>query len=84
LLLPLDGRGGGLVATRLRLADSAVRRIQDEVEQDIYEEVDEREYESRQAGDRQEAHDFIEDDGTETERQHPPPSPWPFAVIQGP
>ena len=29
----------------------------------VYEEVDEREFESRQAGDRQMAQDFIEDDG---------------------
>ena len=74
-LLPLEGRGGGLVATRLHVADSAARHVQDEVEQDIYEEVDEREYESRQAGDRQEAQDFIEDDGTQPKRQHTPPSP---------
>ena len=39
-------------------------RFQDETEADIYEEVDEREYESRLAGDRQQAQDFIEDDGT--------------------
>ena len=54
--------------------NSTARRIQDEVEQDIYEEVDEREYEARQAGDRQEAQDFIEDDGTEPEDHHPLPS----------
>jgi hypothetical protein len=35
-----------------------------EEEASVYEEVDEREYEKRQAGDRQMAHDFIEDDGT--------------------
>ena len=37
-------------------------------EADVYEEVDEREFESRTAGDRQQAHDFIEDDGAS-----PPP-----------
>eukprot|EP01045_Picozoa_sp_COSAG04_P019128 COSAG04_NODE_1828_length_5472_cov_50.993179_4_plen_42_part_00 len=38
----------------------------------MYEEVDEREFESRTAGDRQQAHDFIEDDGASP----PPRSDW--------
>ena len=44
---------------------------EDAEDADIYEEVDEREFESRAAGDRQEAHDFIEDDGVF--RRPPPP-----------
>ena len=39
----------------------------------MYEEVDEREFESRTAGDRQQAHDFIEDDGANCA---PPRSDW--------
>ena len=41
---------------------------------DVYEEVDEREFESRVAGDRQEAHDFIEDDGGTRRPPDLPPS----------
>jgi hypothetical protein len=39
-------------------------RVQAEEEVGVYEEVDEREFEARSAGDRQSAQDFIEDDGT--------------------